>query len=231
MSDQIADGGTLTNPEGTDKAADQIVGRRYGDKTAAERHDGRRARLVEAALDAFHEDGYAGTSIEQLCTRAGVSTRNFYEHFGGREQLLIALHDDLNARALEAVALAVAAADPDDVRARALAGVGAYFEVITTDPRWARIAVIESVGVSPTAEQHRQEAIGRFANLIDLELSRLAAGGILPRRDFRLTATALVGAILGLVNTWTATPDWADQVDAVVLEAAELIAAAASRPA
>jgi hypothetical protein len=39
-----------------------------------------------------------------------------------------------------------------------------------------------------------------------------------------------VGAILGLVNTWTATPDWAGQVDDVVREAAELIVAAASRP-
>ena len=49
--------------------------------------------------------------------RAGVSTRNFYEHFASREELLIALHDDLNARALEAVARAVAATDPDDLAA------------------------------------------------------------------------------------------------------------------
>jgi AcrR family transcriptional regulator len=208
-----------------------MAGRRYGDKTAAERHDGRRARLIEAALDAFHADGYTGTSIEQLCARAGISTRNFYEHFDNREHLLIALHDDLNGRALEAVAGAVAAAPPDDLRARALAGVGAYFEVVTTDPRWARIAVIESVGVSPTAERHRQEALGRFAGLIELEVSRLADAGLVPKRDFRLTAIALVGAILGLVNTWTSTPDWADHVDEVVLEASELIVAAAARPA
>jgi AcrR family transcriptional regulator len=212
-------------------AATPEAGRRYGDKTAAERHDGRRARLVEAALDSFQEHGYAGTSIEQLCARAGVSTRSFYEHFESREQLLIALHDDLNARALEAVAVAVAAEDPDDLRARAHAGARAYFEVITTDPRWARIAVVESVGVSPEAEHHREVAIGRFADLIELETSRLAEAGIVPKRDFSLTAAALVGAILGLVNTWTATPDWAGRVDDVIEEAAELIVAAASRPA
>jgi AcrR family transcriptional regulator len=211
-------------------ASTPTAGRRYRDQTAPERHDARRVRLVEAALDAFHADGYPGTSIEQLCMEAGVSTRSFYEHFKSREQLLIALHDDLNARALEAVARAVAAAPPDDLPARAYAGVRAYFDVVTTDPRWARIAVIESVGVSPTAERHRQEALGRFADLIELEANHLAAAGVVPARDFRLTAIALVGAILGLVNTWSATPDWAGQVDDVIHEAAELIVAAASRP-
>jgi AcrR family transcriptional regulator len=211
-------------------ASSPTAGRRYGDKTAAERHDARRARLVEAALDSFQEHGYVGTSIEHLCARAGVSTRSFYEHFESREQLLIALHDDLNARALGAVGRAVAAADADDIRARAYAGVRAYFEVMTTDPRWARIAVVDSVGVSPDAERHRELAIGRFADLIELETTRLAEAGVIPKRDFRLTAIALVGAILGLVNTWTATPDWADRVDDVVSEAAELIVAAASRP-
>lgn len=205
------------------------MGRVYGEKTSVQRDDERRARLVEAALDVFAENGYASTSIEQLCTRAGVSTRNFYDHFSSREQLLITLHDDLNARALQAVALAVAAAEPDDLEGRAHAGVRAYFDVVTSDPRWARIAVVDSVGVSATAERHRQEALSQFAALIEVEVGRLADAGIVPKRDYRLTAIALVGAILGLVNTWTAVPDWAHEVDAVVEEAAALIVAATTR--
>ena len=210
--------------------ATPATGRRYGEKTAAQRHDERRAKLVEAALDAFSESGYANTSIEYLCSRAGVSTRNFYEHFASREALLLALHDDLNARALEAAAAAVAAADPADLPARALAGVRAYFTIVTTDPRWARIAVVESVGVSRTAELHRQAALARFADLIELEAARLADAGLVPRRDFRLTAVALVGAINGLVNTWTSSPDWSADVDDVVAVAAELIVVAFTRP-
>jgi hypothetical protein len=101
--------------------------------------------------------------------------------------------------------------------------------VVTSDPRWARIAVVESVGVSPTAERHRQDALARFAALIELEVERMAAAGIVPARDYRLTAIALVGAINGLVNTWTVVPDWADQVDDVVEEATALIVAAATR--
>lgn len=204
--------------------------RRYADKTAEERHDDRRSRLVEAALDAFEEHGYAGVSIEQLCTRASVSTRSFYEHFRSKEALVIALHDDLNARALQAVVATLTSVNPDDLPARARAGARAYFEVMTSDRRWARIALVESVGVSRTAEEHRQAAIGRFAQLIELEGNRLAAAGIVPARDFRLTAAALVGAINGLVNTWTSDPEWEAHLDGVISVAADLIVSAISRP-
>jgi AcrR family transcriptional regulator len=206
------------------------MARTYAGQDAEQRHDARRARLVEAALDAFGTEGYRSTSIEQLCAAGGVSTRSFYEHFANKEELLLALHDDLNARALEAAAQAVAETDPDDLRSRAYAGVRAYFEVVTTDPRWARIALVESVAVSPTTEQHRQDAIARFAALIELEGRRLAEAGLLPARDYRLTSIALVGAINNLVNTWTSTPDWASRLEEVVAEAADLIVAAMSRP-
>jgi AcrR family transcriptional regulator len=209
--------------------ADMTTGRRYGERTAAERHASRRARLVEAALDAFGTRGYAETSIGELCAEAGVSTRNFYEHFDSREALLVALHDEINAAALTAVAAAIATVDPDDLAARARAGVRAYLETMTGDRRKARITLVESVGVSRDAERHRQEAIGRFAGLIELEAARLADAGRLPRRDFRLTVIALVGAINGLVNTWAADPQWDAHVDDVATEAAELIVAGLAR--
>lgn len=204
--------------------------RRYAEKTAAERRAERRGRLLEAALDAFGIDGYRATSIEQLCSAAGVSTRNFYEEFSSREELLIALHDDLNARALAAIVEAIAELDPDDLEARARVGVSAYFRVMTGDRRWARIALVESVGVSQDAEEHRRIALDRFAGLIDAEASRLAESGVVPRRDYRLTSVALVGAINGLINTWTAEEDWDSQVDQVIEEAARMIVRAVRDP-
>jgi len=202
-------------------------GRVYRDKTASERRADRRARLLATALDGFGTNGYRATSIEQLCADAGISTRNFYEEFKSREELLLALHDELNARALEAVVRALAGIDPSDLEARARAGVRAYFDVMTSDRRWARIALVESVGVSPTAEAHRRAAIDRFAQLIRAEVTRLAEEGLLPRRDYGLISVALVGAINGLINTWTADSDWQSRLDDVVDTAARLIVVAA----
>jgi AcrR family transcriptional regulator len=212
-----------------DTSATPDAGRRYRRQSADERRAERRGKLVEAAVEAFGTQGYAATTIEQLCTAAGISTRNFYEEFGGREELLVALHDDLNRRALAAVVESLVDVDPDDVAARAHTAVLAYLRVMTSDRRWARIALVESVGVSAAAEQHRRDAIGGFVALIDAEANRLAQAGRAERRDYGLTAVALAGAINGLINTWTATEEWDAQVPRIADEAARLIVLALTR--
>lgn len=201
-------------------------GRRYGAKTAQERHEARRRRLLEAGLELFGTRGFAEVAIGEVCAAASVSTRSFYEHFASREALLIALHDQVNGEALQTVGAALAGIDPADLPARARAGVSAYLRSMTSDRRSARIALIESVGVSREAEAHRRAAIDRFAGIIELEGERLAADGVVAPRDFGLVAVALVGAINGLVNTWTVEPDWDARVDDIAAVAAGLIVAA-----
>lgn len=199
------------------------TGRTYGRKTADERRGDRRARLLETATEAFGTLGYRATTIEGLCAGAGVSTRNFYEEFGSRETLLIAVHDEINERVFAAVLAALADTDPDDIWGRVRAATHAYFGVMTADRRWARIAVVESVGVSPEVEAARRAAIGRFVALIELESERLADAGLVDRRPFGLTAVALAGALNGLINTWAGDVDWDAQVDAIAEEAARLV--------
>ena len=213
----------------SDKTPDQTrfkrteSSRRYRRQTLAERRATRRAKLIDAAVQAFGTKGFRATPIEELCAAAGVSTRNFYEEFPGREALLIALHDELNQRALAAVTRAVAESDPDDIEARARAGTLAYFRVMTEDRRWARIALVESVGVSATAERHRRRAIDRFAQLLLAEANRAADAGLIAKRDYSLTSVALVGAINGLINTWTADRGWEARIEQIAAEGARLI--------
>jgi AcrR family transcriptional regulator len=216
-----------------DKRADQISrqrpeqdassGRPYRRQGPGERRAARRANLIEAAVEGFGTKGYRATSIEELCAAAGISTRNFYEEFSSREELLITLHDELNRRAFDAVVLALADTDPSDLDGRAVVGTLAYFRVMTGDRRWARIVLVETVGVSPAAEEHRRVAIDRFAQLLLAEANRAAEAGLVPKRDFRLTAVGLVGAINGLINTWTADSDWQAQIELIAAEAARLI--------
>jgi AcrR family transcriptional regulator len=201
-------------------------GRRYRQQTPAERRTGRRARLLDAALEAFGTLGYQATSIEQLCTDASISTRNFYEEFPGREALLIELHDVLNQRAFDAVIRAMASTDPTDVEARATAGVRAYFEVMTSDARWARIALVESVGVSAAVQAARRAALDRFAALIEAEANRLAAIGRASSRDYSLTALGLVGVINELVHTWTSRATRKGFLEDITREAVRFVVAA-----
>ena len=55
------------------------------------RRQATRARLLEAAAEAFREEGLQGASVEAICTRAGFTRGAFYSNFESKEQLFLAL--------------------------------------------------------------------------------------------------------------------------------------------
>ena len=55
------------------------------------RRQATRDRLLEAAADAFREEGLQGASVEAICTRAGFTRGAFYSNFESKEQLFLAL--------------------------------------------------------------------------------------------------------------------------------------------
>lgn len=179
--------------------------RRYGGKSAKERRGARREQLLEAALSLFGTAGYGATSIERVCTEAGIIARYFYESFPSRETLLVAVYDRIIAETEERVetVLAEASADPVERMAR---GVGAFVRSYLDDPRRGRIVCLEVVGVSPALERHRRQDVWRFARIIDRESKLLARAGLLPDRDSRYTARALAGATHELIVDWLTAP-------------------------
>ncbi|SFB23235.1 transcriptional regulator, TetR family [Amycolatopsis marina] len=184
-------------------AREQSATRVYGGRTAADRRAERRQRLLDAGLELFGTEGYAATSIEKLCAAAGVSTRNFYEEFSGREALLMALHDDVIARAVSAVAVAFADAGDGGVPVRVKLAVRAYLTTTAADPRWARLSYVEVIGVSAAVEQHRLAWRERWVELLVAEAEGAVVRGEAAPRDFRLGAVALIGAVNELVYHWS----------------------------
>lgn len=50
-----------------------------------------REKLLEAGVKLVRQQGYAATSVEQLCTEAGVTKGAFFHHFASKEALGVAL--------------------------------------------------------------------------------------------------------------------------------------------
>jgi AcrR family transcriptional regulator len=55
----------------------------------------KRAGLKAAGLALFGEEGYEGTSIEEIARRANLAVGGFYQHFRSKRQLLLTLMDEL----------------------------------------------------------------------------------------------------------------------------------------
>ncbi|GAA4235632.1 TetR/AcrR family transcriptional regulator [Actinomadura meridiana] len=174
--------------------------RSYGGRSAEERRAERRDRLLTAGLELFGTRGYAATSIERLCATASVSTRNFYEEFSGREELLTALHSTIDERAAQALTTAYTETADADLETRVRQAVQAFVTAAAGDSRWARIAFVEAIGVSAALEHHRLNRRAHWTEAL-LALARDAvARGEATDRDYRLTALAIIGAADNLVQ-------------------------------
>ncbi|MER5263625.1 helix-turn-helix domain-containing protein [Actinosynnema sp. NPDC002837] len=64
----------------------------------------RRRALVDAAIELFGRQGYAGTGVAAIAARAGVTPSAVIHHFGSKENLLKAVLDEFDARAAARVA-------------------------------------------------------------------------------------------------------------------------------
>ncbi|MFJ7768475.1 TetR/AcrR family transcriptional regulator [Streptomyces sp. NPDC097107] len=191
---------------------------RYGGKSAAQRQAERRDRFLTAALQMFGDTpGYRATTVAALSEAAGLSTRQFYEEFRTLEDVLAALHLQVNAWAAEAVLAAAADARELPLAERAAAIFRAYAADVTGDPRRVRITFVEIIGVSPRLEEQRLARRARWVDLICAEAHSAAARGEAAPRDYRLAATAFIGGVNGLLHDYSA--GWVDAtLDEVVDE-------------
>ncbi|SMC55517.1 TetR/AcrR family transcriptional regulator [Lentzea albidocapillata] len=205
------------------------MARAYGGIPPEQRKAERRAKLLQAGLQLFTTNGFAATRISELCTEAGVSTRNFYEEFAAKEDLLRDLHDLINATAFAQVRDTLAGLESADVATRITTLLDVFVRSVTADPRAPHLNYVEAVGVNAEIEQQHVRWVNTWADFIESEALRAAAAGVAPQRSYRLTAIALVGAITGLLREWQAhRPPLA--VDEIAAEIRELMLAAITRP-
>jgi AcrR family transcriptional regulator len=189
--------------------------RAYGGRRASDRKAERRERLMQAGLELFGTVGYPSSSIEKLCSRAGVSTRNFYEEFSGREALLIALYGRILEQAAVAIGVALSDAAQESMRPRVERAIRAYVRTMADDPRWARLAYVEVIGVSQAVEQFRMGWRNNYVDLLVGEAQRAADRGEAPHRNYRLSSLGLIGAINEMVHQWTMADGGIDQEELV----------------
>ena len=50
-------------------------------------------KILDAALTLFAENGYDGTSVEQIANVVGIKAPSLYKHYRGKEDILNALID------------------------------------------------------------------------------------------------------------------------------------------
>jgi len=72
-----------------------------------------RTKLLDAARDVIRAQGYAATTVDDICAAAGVTKGSFFHHFPSKEQLGIAAIEQFNETASALFASAPYSTEPD----------------------------------------------------------------------------------------------------------------------
>lgn len=191
----------MTDSKDSTAAKPRSRRRGYRGLSADELRKQRHARLIAAGTELFGERGYASTPIEAVCSQAKVSTRHFYEQFGGRESILHAVYDAL-VQEMEDIVRHSLTDSRSTLTHRVADTIESAVHFLLEDPRRGRILCIEAVGVSETMEKKRRETTHAIAEIIRRYATLMAETGVLPERDYHLPAIALVGMFNELIAEW-----------------------------
>lgn len=173
----------------------------YAKKNAEDRVLERRERLLQAALELFATQGYANTTIEALCSEAKVTTRHFYQVFAGREELLLALYDQI-VNELSVGLLTAMLSEHQNLQEKMQQVIQALVSQYLQDKRRAQVGVLEVVGASRSVEQRRREVIHTIAGHMEAFMNAIAAQYQLPKRNYHWMAIAIVDGINELMAEW-----------------------------
>ncbi|WP_067681216.1 TetR/AcrR family transcriptional regulator [Nocardia miyunensis] len=95
-----------------------------------------RQRLLDAAFEAFAQEGFGRCTVEQICERAGYTRGAFYSNFTSLEELFLAMWEQRSANMLRDLSAVLdQVAEVDDLHA----GVERVLDAIPLDDKWFRI--------------------------------------------------------------------------------------------
>jgi AcrR family transcriptional regulator len=155
-----------------------------------------REKILNAAFELFLQRGVAATTIEEICERADVANRTFFNHFATRqdmiralaEQRLVNLHDVVFGRTDEAIPARLTGVF-DDIAATLAESGDTYREMI------GEMLATSGYGIQRGANLHD--------TFVELVKEGVARGEVSARHDPETLADIIVGALSGGILNWT----------------------------
>jgi AcrR family transcriptional regulator len=153
-----------------------------------------RDRLFTATVDLVAKRGYRNTSIDHIVKAARVGYVAFYDLFEGKEDCFLTAFDRIVAEAAEALVSAIAR--ETDWPRQIAAALACALDLIVSDPKRARVTLVEVQAAGPAAYARYEEAVDRT-------VPKLREGRAFNPDTAGLSATleeAVLGGIIWIVH-------------------------------
>lgn len=156
-----------------------------------------RRRLIDAAVAAFAEYGYAGAATRDIAERAGVHHPLITYHFRNKQRLWQAAADRLFGELNERLERAVAGAQGDDDSGRLAQAIRTLTLYSAEYPEWQHFVREASAAGGERAEWLTRRHLGRLFGLLIPLLESLQSRGSIPAGEPAQVCLALLGAAGG----------------------------------
>ncbi|MEJ2603318.1 MAG: TetR/AcrR family transcriptional regulator [Gammaproteobacteria bacterium] len=156
-----------------------------------------RRRLIEAAVAAFAEHGYAGAATRDIAERAGVHHPLITYHFRNKERLWRAAADRLFGELNERLERTTGGPDARDDRERLTRAIRMLTLYSAEHPEWQHFLRETAAAGGDRAEWLTHRHLGRLFGVLVPLLESLQARGFLVAGDPAQICLALLGAAGG----------------------------------
>jgi AcrR family transcriptional regulator len=169
------DGAGTTDPGGLPRGPHSL--------TREEVAANQRARMIEAMIETVGEKGYTACTVADVCTRAGVSRKTFYQHFANKEDGFLATYDAIAVEGARGVARAFRGARglPDGVQA----AIATLFKQAIARPEALRVMLVEIGPAGPIGIERREQLIAEYERLLRDSLGLPPGPGLIPNPVLR----------------------------------------------
>jgi AcrR family transcriptional regulator len=173
------------------------------------RADQTRARLLDAAVVAFAERGFHGSTTRDITSIAGVSTGAIYVYHRSKEELLYQISRAGHLDTLERVRTAIASAqDP----AEQLIAVMREFTIHHARAHTvARIINYELAALSPEHQQEIKQTRRAIEGEVRSLIERGAAAGVFENSNIHMAATALLSLGIDIARWYHEGGSWSPE--------------------
>jgi AcrR family transcriptional regulator len=157
-----------------------------------------RERLFAALVAVVAEKGYEATRVADLLELSGVSRSAFYEHFGDKEDCLLAALDAFVGPTIGSIAT-TNGKPPDESlgEARARAAFEAIVHLIVEQPATSRMCFVEIYAAGPRAVEKIDRTTDTFQSFVGATLHRMPGREEMPPEIVR----AVFGGIRKIIHT------------------------------
>lgn len=156
-------------------------------------------KLLDAAIEAFSENGFKGTSTRDIAERAGVHHPLITYHFKNKDQLWRAAADRIWSDFSDALGRAMAQTDDADPKAQMATTIRAYVRYAQNQPALHKVMAQESSYPNPRLDWLVATHLRPFFEQMVSRIEHLQAVGVAPTGDPALLFNMLRVASGGLV--------------------------------